>query len=939
MSEGTRRTSIPSRRERVRLLPSIVLGVIVAGSPTPGAPPSAPNDDPEALAAGLLVRADLPGALAVVASSTAPNVSWQWGLGSPDVRIPAVGFRVTARGSLLVQATGAHRFSVRSDGNVIVRVSGRVVTEKTARALKWEPIELRPGFVPIELEYRHDRGEARLALDWEGPGFPREPVPARLLYHEPKDAASLDAFEEGRRLADRLGCANCHTILDLPRHPNLGPPLDAASREIEPGWLAAWLRDPTAVRPETRMPAAGPGLSAADAADLAAFLRQNAPKATAVSAEVRMALNVATPEKGRLLFRSRGCFGCHETPDDQPAAQTAGVGSAPSLAKIARKRSASALAEYLEHPAKGKLLSRHRPDLRLTVDESAHIAAYLRGPEVKGSALPSETPPGSASRGRTLADRLRCASCHAQLGLSARPANLPLRAGSHADAGCLADGPGVEGVPRFNLSGDQKRLLRAFVAGLPEHPAPTGASTRALDTIRRLNCLGCHTRDGQGGVDLASRLAPLLTEDPALGGLKGILTPPNLTAVGDKLLPEFLGLAVRGEAPVSRPWLSVRMPVFAFEPGEADAIGEALHEQDRTESTPLRPETGKPALADRASLELGARLIGQRGFGCVSCHVLQGRVPPGGEPEALGPDLALAHSRLSERYFHRWIADPQRVIAGTPMPQFLMPVVAEGVPASLDDQLQAVWQLLGSPSLPELAAMGTREVLRREGDRALVVRDMVILSGAPETPYTPRGLAIGLKNGTSLLFDTDRLTWLATWRGGFAYRTKAGRLWEWHPEGTRLWTSPKRLAPVAVRTAGGRIEGPEETRERFGSFREMQFKGDGLILKYRLNRETAPSLDVAETVQPISDGWERLIQVSAVPAGDRAVLVEQVPEDGVSSQNEMVWTWSVGTTPVTLRVEGGVPLRGEYQRARLWALTPRADGTSEARVRLTVGPR
>src|SRR5262249_40733032 len=158
--------------------------------------------------------------------------------------------------------------------------------------------------------------------------------------------------------------------------------------------------------------------------------------------------------------------------------------------------------------------------------------------------------------------------------------------------------------------------------------------------------------------------------------------------------------------------------------------------------------------------------------------------------------------RMTERYFRRWVADPQRILAGTPMPQFLQPVAAgpaaAGVPATLDGQLGVIWQGLGSPSLAEGAAVGTREVPSREGDRALVVRDMVLVPEAPDTRYTPRGLAVGLKNGASLLFDTDRLTWLAWWHHGFLYRTKAGRLWEWHPEGARLWTSPKRLPPVVL---------------------------------------------------------------------------------------------------------------------------------------------
>src|SRR5262249_25915935 len=155
----------------------------------------------------------------------------------------------------------------------------------------------------------------------------------------------------------------------------------------------------------------------------------------------------------------------------------------------------------------------------------------------------------------------------------------------------------------------------------------------ASDAVRRRNCLGCHTRDGQGGRDLAGRLAALLAEDRALGGLKGTLTPPNLSAVGDKPRPEDPAPAVRGRPPTARAWLAGRRPAFAFEPGEADAIAAAsrTHARSWTEAE-LDPEPGRApaspaALArlDPAAREAAARLIGQRGFGCVSCHVLAGR--------------------------------------------------------------------------------------------------------------------------------------------------------------------------------------------------------------------------------------------------------------------------------------------------------------------------
>ncbi len=327
----------------------------------------------------------------------------------------------------------------------------------------------------------------------------------------------------------------------------------------------------------------------------------------------------------------------------------------------------------------------------------------------------------------------------------------------------------------------------------------------------------------------------MLARDSALGGLKGTLTPPNLTAVGDKLRPSYLDLAIRAETTTARPWLSVRMPAFAFEPGEADSIAQLFRGHDRSSADDDPAPASAPAALDPPTRDLGSRLIGQRGFGCVSCHVLAGRIPPGGEPETLGPDLALVHRRMTERYFRRWIADPQRIIAGTPMPQFLKPI--EPVGGTLDDQLKAIWQLLGSDSLAEVAASGTREILKREGDRPLVVRDMVLIPNLPGTPYTPRGLAIGLKNDVSLLFDTDRLGWLASWHGGFLSRTKSGRLWEWHPEGTMLWIAPARLAPLVLVAPDRSVVLPYEVRERFGSFRVVDFLGNGRCgLSYRPHR-------------------------------------------------------------------------------------------------------
>jgi mono/diheme cytochrome c family protein len=876
---------------------ALVLGVI--GFAASRIARSADDDEPETAAPGLVAEYSSGEVRGPAIARVVPNVVGRWDDGSPDARIPASNFIVRWSGFLLIQAPGTHRFHAQTDGTLTLKLAGRVALSGTAGSVKGDPVELPAGFVPLVLEYRHAQGDAHVALDWEGPTFRREPVPARLLFHDAGRGDPKDLFEQGRQLADRLGCANCHAVLDLPRHPSLGPPLNDAGRAIKLPWLDAWLANPAAVRAATRMPAFGNGLSPGEVADLRAFLVAQS-RSSAPTDEIKMALNVASASNGQLLFRSVGCLACHtlgaRSGDESPSA-------GPDLSGLSTKRELSQLAAYLVHP-RGEAGSKHRADLRLSPDESAHLASYLLSGSVakpRGEGLLE----GDAARGRELFERLRCASCHELRGIAPPAVQLKLTASSRTDRGCLSKTSSAPSVPRFSLSDNERAALREFVSRLPTAPARTPTAVLAADQIRRRNCFGCHSREGEAPALLGSKLAELLKSDPALGALKGSLTPPNLTAVGDKLRPEYLADAVRGKAPTARPWLAVRMPNFAFEPREAEAIVEHFRAEDRMLNSPDVADSNEPLVS--SAVESAARLIGQKGFGCVSCHVMAGRIPPGGEPETLGPDLTLAHRRLSERYFKRWIENPQRIIAGTSMPQFIKP--AETGTGSLDQQLTVIWRLLGNPRAADLALSGTKEFLKRQGDRALVVFDMVIVPQAPGTPFTPRGVAIGLKNDQTLLFDADRLSWLAWWQGGFLSRTKSGRLWEWHPEGTRLWTAAARRPPVVFIAPDGSIKSPTEERERFGHFSSIEFHGAGVVVSYALNAPGGGPARVTERIQPLDSGWVREVTVSGVPEGYRPGILESVP--GATSKAGSL-RWSAGEIRLTLSVDGAeaVPATG-----------------------------
>ena len=897
---------------RPRLSLSLVLFLV------PGAA-AQETPEPEDLVPGLIAEFRDLGDPALRVLRVASSPSGDWGSGSPDLRLRPDRFEASWDGWLLVRTSGSHRFHLHAEGDARVIVDGRTVARSGSGS---EPVMLRPGLKAFRVAYRPAEAPARLSVDWEGPGFGREHLPAHLLYHERAASPGPDRFEAGRRLADRLGCAGCHAIADLPAHRDLGPPLDDAG-SIRPSWLRRWIADPTALRPGSRMPAFG--LDRDEADDLNAFLLGvAAPKAEAGD-EVRMALHVAEADRGRLLFRSAGCLGCHPV---LGATEGPELDAAPDLEGLGSKRSAGSIATYLAGVDRADP-GRHRPILGLNADAAAHLAALL-GPDADSAGIDDRpAPSGDPVRGRALAISHRCAACHEVPGIEPDDRVGPLRSSSDPEAGCLADEV-PRGLPRFALGAIDRGNLRHFVEALPEGPAPTPPTTHAADSVRRRNCLGCHARDGMGAEDLGARLARLLAEDRELNTLKGSLTPPDLSGVGDKLRPDYLLEAIEGEAPTARPWLSVRMPRFRFDKGEAEAIAAMFRSLDRIEREPEPPP--EPGPIDAGG---GIALLGRRGFGCVSCHVLEGKIPPGGEPETLGPDLALTHRRMSRTYYRRWLSDPQRIIPGTPMPQFLLP--APGNPGTLDEQLDALWNALGDARLAALASDVGRQSLERRGDRPLVVRDMVVTAEGSEG-YRPRGIAIGLLGDRSLLFDADRLAWVRWWDGGFLYRTKQGRLWEWHPEGRTLWNSDGLLPPVAFLGAESIPQTPDLIRERFGSFDALEFDGPAVRLEYRLQRPGGGVTSVTERIAPNAIGWERSIELNGAGDGTRPVAVASAgpgPRLGPGSS----WSWDSVAVQVA---EGGAPtitrLDGDDDgdEVVLVPMLRRDDGAWSCRLRIVV---
>jgi mono/diheme cytochrome c family protein len=74
---------------------------------------------------------------------------------------------------------------------------------------------------------------------------------------EPTLAPTGATSTAGRELFDLLKCQQCHVLGTIPRDQptsNLAPDLRLAHERLQPEWIDAWLRNPSAILPGTRMP-------------------------------------------------------------------------------------------------------------------------------------------------------------------------------------------------------------------------------------------------------------------------------------------------------------------------------------------------------------------------------------------------------------------------------------------------------------------------------------------------------------------------------------------------------------------------------------------------------------------------------------------------------------------------------------------------------------
>ena len=629
---------------------------------------------------------------------------------APTSFVAAGPFTATFEGFINKDVWDKVTFTAEGSGSLTFTVNGTAVLEMTGPDLsagKPGKIKLNKGANAISLVYKSPaEGDARLRLFWATDEIPVEPVPLTLFTHNTgtKEMRAATKLRQGREMVATMRCTKCHaadpaTANGMPELAIDAPDLREVGARLNQGWMAAWIRDPKALRAHASMPKllVADGKSEADldgeAASMAAYL------ATLGKAEAEAFQTDETAvARGGHLFAKLACASCHLANGDTPAHIP--------LTHAQAKWKPAALVAFLREPAKHYAWIK-MPKFGFNEAEATALAAYVLK---NGGEEPKKISGGDANVGKILMAGAGCASCH-QLGdVPAVIGNKLADLGQNRIKGCLATDEKARGrAPDFGFNKDEILTLRGFVK--TNHKALLTRDTVefAERQIVAQRCNACHQRDNTLSVisgmsttleKLLATLPPEPHQEPSAdhgenGGAAAVNPAPPLTLTGDKLRPEWLAKFISGQLPYrTRPWLNLRMPAF---PAGADLLGQGLAmSHGLPPVTPADPPSPGPGAEDGSKL-----LSSDGGFNCIQCHGI-GAAPAVAVFEAPGVNLGYANQRLQKDYYHRWMLNPLSFDPTTRMPKFSPDGVTTPLSDTLGgqarDQFEAIWQALNEVS-------------------------------------------------------------------------------------------------------------------------------------------------------------------------------------------------------------------------------------------------
>ena len=222
---------------------------------------------------------------------------------------------------------------------------------------------------------------------WENPMLPLPNVQAGCFqcHAGQSTVKGAEKLNLGLNIIERAGCYACHAIDRYSDWPKPGPDLTQLGSKFSKKWAYHWIESPHAFRPNTWMPEFFNQSNTNDPESIkrgaqeihaiVAYLFANSKEYSTIPI-----LAEGDPQKGKEIVFSVGCLGCHRLePRDprEPVTQDAlRREQGPALSGSGSKTSKVWLYNWLKNPH-GYNPQTKMPNMRLSDEEAAHVAAYL----------------------------------------------------------------------------------------------------------------------------------------------------------------------------------------------------------------------------------------------------------------------------------------------------------------------------------------------------------------------------------------------------------------------------------------------------------------------------------------------------------------------------------------------------------------------------------
>jgi mono/diheme cytochrome c family protein/glucose/arabinose dehydrogenase len=780
------------------------------------------------------------------------------------------------QGQLVLKETDAIRFSAFLGGELKLVIDGVEVFDvrsaEPSQRIESTAILRRPaGTYALEIQYRSlPDTPARVQIWWEGESFSRAPLPASRLQHAangvPPRLHFQEKAEEGRELVRQFGCAQCHAeAFPGVAAARLGPSLEKLASRVQRDWMVAWLRNPSELRSQARMPRlfTPDRRGFVEISLIVDFLLRRPSDET----------QTRKPESGdhragRQAFVGLGCATCHLLPEPSEASShnaVAGNLTVPRairrspLDRLADRFTLQQLANFIADPytryADGRM-----PRLPVEARTARDIAAYLlmwskpaalprnedgppRAEEIKTIGENLQVAADPAAIGAALVRQKGCVACHSGLTGEAVQTSLRLTELTNlSESGCLNPAH----LPYFSIPPFDREKIAVFVsvAGFELHKSPFDERQQLL---KHSGCFVCHQADGDSPPAIEQIGQALWT--PHLMRLPYQRTP-RLTEAWSKYTRSYLLEAIRDGVRGVRPsWYSYRMPAFGE---EAEEIVQALAERDgELIESDSRPDQ---AISEPTLSMFGAGLVGFEGYSCVSCHIWSGTELTGVDPGAVGPELTSATRRIRRDWFKRWLENPARMHPGTPMPAFF----PKGEPAPISavlngdalQQKEAIWSYLSlGTNAPNPQPRPLIPVHLPAAGEPPIFAQIPIRIGGGELMES---LCVQYGNGAVIVYDLGKATLHSVRMGSQILRNPNG----WR--GFSLSDASNVVAfaaspAVQLIDVDGAVIGASE---KFLGYERIP---DGVKIRFRLLHKTRP-FELAELLKMESTGADRQLR-------------------------------------------------------------------------------